>query len=149
MWPSLTPPGADPQAAETPFPKLTNRIFVTIAASDGTLPPIERFNTIYPRYLEAGMGTEPGGLTLRSFRDGTPYQNEDLLYDHRDPASFLVRCTRDGASSPMVGMCLYEKRIGDADITARFPRAWLSDWVSVTRGLQQLIANLRSSGGGN
>ncbi len=71
-------------------------MFLTIANFGNTLPLIERFNTIYPRYLEPSISTEPGGLAVRPFRDGTPYQGEDMLYDSTGPERFLVRCTRDG-----------------------------------------------------
>ncbi len=44
----------------------------------------------------------------------------------------------------------YERRIEQADITARFPRAWLSEWQTVSEGLDKLIrqivgAQLRAS----
>jgi hypothetical protein len=40
------------------------------------------------------------------------------------------------------GNCLLERRIGDADVTIRFPRDWLSDWQSVARGIDQLMTRL-------
>jgi hypothetical protein len=40
-------------------------------------------------------------------------------------------------------MCLHERRIGGADVTARFPRAWLDDWRSVADGIDRLIAGVR------
>jgi hypothetical protein len=43
-------------------------------------------------------------------------------------------------------MCLFERRIGQADFTARFPREWLSDWSDVAQGLETLIAKLRGAG---
>lgn len=141
MWPSLTPP------EERPVPivssKGIDRIFLTIATSD-TLPPMERFKTIYPRYLENSIGTTDSGLAVRPFRAGTPYQGEELLYDNDNPERFLARCTRDGHSAA-IGMCLYQRRIGAADITVRFPRAWLADWTNVLRGIDRLLTSLRIS----
>ena len=76
-----------------------------------------------------------------AFRDGTPYQGEDLIYD--DPApSFFVRCTRNRAG-PVPGICLYERRIDAADVVVRFPRDWLRDWRMVADNLDRLIASLR------
>ena len=37
------------------------RLFVTIASGDGTLPLIERVQTIYPRYLVAEPTAGPTG----------------------------------------------------------------------------------------
>jgi hypothetical protein len=144
LWPSLTPP--DPAANAGPAASASgiDRVFVTITGYGNTLPPLERFNSIYPRYLEASIATTQDGLTLRPFRDGTPYQGEDILYDDRNPGRFMVRCTRDGAGGA-IGMCLFERRVEQADLTARFPRAWLSDWQSVSAGLDGLMKRLRGA----
>jgi hypothetical protein len=142
MWPSLTPP------EERPVPVASSegidRVFLTIAAADNTLPPIERFRTIYPRYLDSSLGTTDSGLAVRPFRTGTPYQGEELLYESGNPERFLARCTRDGAAGA-IGMCLYQRRVGNADITVRFPREWLSDWPTVLSGIERLLASLRIS----
>ena len=44
-------------------------------------------------------------------------------------------------------MCLYDLRIGGADLTARFPRDWLDDWRGVAEGLSKLILSLRAHAG--
>jgi len=145
LWPSLIPP--DPATRPTPVSSsnMVDRVFMTIAASDGTLPPIERVKTIYPRYLDTRLSAMAGGLTSRLFRDGTPYQGEELIYDE-GAGGFLVRCTRNGAGATL-GMCLYDRRIGAADVTIRFPRDWLDDWQGVANKLDILIRSLRANGG--
>ena len=150
LWPSLMPPDPAVKAGPASSPQAIDRIFVTIAAFGNTLPPLERFNTIYPRYLEPSIATTPDALTLRPFRDDTPYQGEDIIYSDRNPGRFMVRCTRDSASGAAIGMCLFERRIERADITARFPRVWLSEWQTVSESLDKLIkqivgAQLRAS----
>ena len=140
LWPALTPPdAAEPHDVARPIDP-NGRLFVTIAAADQTLDPLERIKTIYPRYLSASASTRPDGLAVRGFRDDTPYQGEDLVYDDAAPESFVARCSRTGIGNS--GMCLYERRIGRADITARFPRDWLADWKTVPAGLNRLIARL-------
>ena len=69
LWPSLEPPL--PATAVTPAdaPKVTERIFVTIAGSDGTLPPGDRLKSIYPRYVATGPAVDMGGLQVRAFRE--------------------------------------------------------------------------------
>jgi hypothetical protein len=79
--------------------------------------------------------------TRADWRDDTPYQGEDLIYDAEGP-SFLARCTRDRAG-PTPGTCLYERRIGAADVVVRFPREWLGDWRMVAGTLDRLIASVR------
>ncbi len=141
LWPSLAPP--DPALKPTPADMLTltDRVFVTIAISDGTPPPLQRFKTIYPHYLADKASAGPDGLLMQSFRVDTPYQGEDLLYEPSAPERFLVRCTRK--SGPAPGMCLHEQRIANADITVRFPRDWLADRQVVASGIDRLIAGLR------
>jgi hypothetical protein len=139
-WPSLTPPDASIKPSPNDVPDVTDRLFVTIAASDGTLPPAERLKVIYPRYAGRGVvGTD--GLMLQDFRDGSPYQGEELIYDPAAAERLLLRCTRQVGLTP--AMCLHERRIGGADLTVRFPRDWLSDWRAVASGIDRLIASFK------
>lgn len=144
LWPSLEPPL--PATAVTPAdaPKVTERIFVTIAGSDGTLPPGDRLKSIYPRYVATGPAVDMGGLQVRAFKSGTPYQGEDLIYDPAAPERLLVRCTQTFAGTP--GTCLHERRLGTADVTVRFPRDWLADWRATAVGIDRLIAKIRPGG---
>jgi hypothetical protein len=142
LWPSLMPPDPNAKPAPTEAARIADRIFVTIAATDGTLPPLERLKTIYPRYTETAPLASPAGLTAYAFRVKTPYQGEDLIYDHTSPEKFLLRCSRKLGATP--GTCLHERRIGDADITVRFPRDWLADWRGVADGIERLMARLSS-----
>jgi hypothetical protein len=88
----------------------------------------------------------PQGLALYAFRDGTPYQGEDLAFDAAVPEKFIVRCSRS-LNPLMPGMCLDERRIGNADITVRFPRDWLTHWRDVETGIEKLIAGLQAPSG--
>jgi hypothetical protein len=149
LWPSLDAPDANAKAAPAqgvpPAAQATlERIFVTIAATGSSIPPAERVLTIYPRYTAAEGAPGPGGLTVLAFRDGTPYQGEDLIYDAQAPG-FLVRCTRGIGLTP--GTCLYERWIEAAKLVIRFPRDWLADWRAVAGNIERLIASLRPSRG--
>ncbi len=142
LWPSLTPP--DP--AIKPEPVLSasalDRVFVTITASDG-LPPSERIKTIYPRYLDTRIGAGPDGLAMQPFKDATPYKGEELIFDPADAERFTLRCSDNGKASTL-GICLYEQRVGDADIVVRFPRDWLGNWQMVRERVEKLVANFRA-----
>ncbi len=147
LWPSLAPP--DPAAKPTPPREaepaptpVEERVFVTIAAAGDTLAPGERARSVYPRYTAAAATPGPDGLAILPFREGTPYQGEDLIYVAA--AGFLARCSRDGAG-PTPGVCLYERRIDGADLVVRFPRGWLADWRLLSGNIDRLIARLRAS----
>jgi len=145
LWPSLEPPGPTVALTLSDAPKVTERLFVTIAASDTTLPPAERLKTIYPRYLTPGPAVDMGGLQVRAFRTGTPYQGEDLIVDPAAPERLLMRCTQSFAATP--GTCLHERRLSGADVTVRFPREWLiGDWRAVADGIDRLIARMTRGG---
>jgi hypothetical protein len=144
VWPSLSPPDLTVKPSPATPPNLAERLFVTIAASDGTLPPVERLKTIYPRYTAQPETVGSNGLVVRGFRTGTPYQGEELVYDPAAPERFLLRCTHAVSSTP--GMCLNERRIAGADLTVRFPRDWLSDWRGVADGIDRLLTKLRPAG---
>ena len=140
LWPSLMPP--DPAIKPTVgAPADPNeRLFVTVASGDMTLPLMDRVKDIYPRYLVAEPTAGPDGLTLRGFRDGTPYQGEELVFEQANPEHFLARCSLKGAVGS--GTCLLERRIGNADVTFRFPREWLGNWKAVAGAIDKLVARL-------
>jgi hypothetical protein len=139
-FPSLEPPVAPKHVTadmveETIQP--IDRIFVSIAAHHDTLAPDTRVRTIYPRYLEVAATPLQNGLTMRGFREGTPYGGEDLF--SAGAPSLNARCTRDAATP---GMCLSERRIDGADLTFRFPRSWLAQWRDVADAMDHLTAQL-------
>jgi hypothetical protein len=141
VYPSLAPPDAPRHVTaetveETPQP--IDRIFLSIAAHHDSLAPDILARTIYPRYLDEAVPLPQDGLSMRAFRDGTPYAGEDL-FSAETPA-MIARCTRDAATP---GMCLSERRIGDADLTFRFPRQWLTQWRAVADAMKRLTQQLR------
>lgn len=139
-FPSLEPPEAPKHVSADTVeeqPQPIDRIFVSIAAHHDSLAPDMRVRTIYPRYMEQASTQVDDGLTMRSFRDGSPYSNEDMFIA-ANPA-MAARCTRDAATP---GMCLSERRIEGADLTFRFPRSWLSQWRDVASAMERLTAQM-------
>ncbi|WP_291856329.1 hypothetical protein [Bradyrhizobium sp.] len=141
VFPSLEPPDAPKHVtADTIEEKVQpiDRIFLSISAHHDTLAPDARVRTIYPRYLDQASTPVDDGLTMRSFRDGSPYANEDL-FSAGTPV-LNARCTRDGLTP---GMCLSERRVEGADLTFRFPRSWLSEWRDVANAMNRLTARMQ------
>jgi len=144
-YPSLEPPDAPKHvSADTVEEAIQpiDRIFLSIAAHHDTLAPDARIRTIYPRYLEK-VSTTDDGLTMRAFRDTTPYSNEDLFL--AGTPTLTARCTRDGKTP---GMCLSERRIDGADLTFRFPRSWLAQWRDVANAMDRLTVQLHGPAAG-
>jgi hypothetical protein len=119
-----------------------DRIFLSISAHHDSLAPDMRARTIYPRYLEQASTPGQDGLTMRAFRDGSPYGNEDLFF--ANTPNLTARCTRDAATP---GMCLSERRVEGADLTFRFPRSWLTQWRDVSEAMDRLTQQLRGARG--
>jgi hypothetical protein len=144
-FPSLEPPNAPRHVtAETvdEIDRSIDRIFLSIAAHHDALAPDARISTIYPRYLEQTSSPVDGGLTMRTFRDATPYSGEDLF--SANSPGLTARCTRDAVTP---GMCLSERRIDGADLTFRFPRSWLAQWRDVANTIDRLTLQLHGSRG--
>jgi hypothetical protein len=144
-YPTLDPPDAlrrfSDEAVEATMPPI-DRLFLSIAAHHDTMAPDTRVRTIYPRYLEQGSTPGMDGLTMRAFREQTPYAGEDLFFANSPGLS--ARCSRD-ATTP--GMCLSERRIDGADLIFRFPRSWLAQWRDVADAMDRLTAQLHGSRG--
>src|SRR5205814_1465552 len=121
LWPALQPPDPTTKLAPTETAPPIDRLFITIEPQTITLPPSERVRTIYPRYLADTQFDGPDGLKVISFKEGSPYQNEDLFFDPAVQPGFVTRCSRPGAAGTGAagtpGMCLYERRIDGADVT--------------------------------
>jgi hypothetical protein len=145
MFPSLEPPEAPKHVSADTVeekPQPIDRIFLSISAHHDTLAPDTRVRTIYPRYLEQDSTPIDDGLSMRAFRDGSPYSNEDLF--SANAPSLSARCTRDGATP---GMCLSERRVDGADLTFRFPRSWLGQWRDVAGAMDRLTVQLHGPKG--
>ena len=129
VWPSLDAARSDASSRCRPTrPTSTDRLFVTIAG--------ERQHAVAGRAAQDDLSallstprrsSAPTGSACTRFRDGTPYQGEDLIYDPAR-AGALPAPLHARRIAPTPGMCLHERRIGGADVTVRFPRAWLDDW---------------------
>jgi hypothetical protein len=146
IFPSLAPPEGPRHVSSSEtleeLTQPTDRIFLSIAAHHDTLAPDMRVRTIYPRYLEQASTPGQDGLTMRAFRDGTPYGGEDLFF--ANTPALTARCSRDAAT---LGTCLSERRIDGADLTFRFPKAWLAQWQEVATAMDRLTVQLRGTKG--
>jgi hypothetical protein len=147
LWPELTPPDPTAKPALREEPLTFDRLFISLAGLSGTVSAAERYRQIYPRYFAQGQFAGPDGLIVKRFRDGTPYQGDDLFYDPIMPDPFMARCSRPGAGETP-GTCLVERRIaGAVDVTVRFPRDWLSEWRTLANAIDHVIRSLQPRSG--
>jgi hypothetical protein len=123
VYPSLEPPDAPkhtsaPRRAEAMQP--IDRIFLSIAAHHDTLAP----DTACAPSIRAisSRPRTPGadGLTMRAFRDGTPYSNEDLFVANTRPHRALHPRRRDARDVPE--RAPHRRRRSDVPLSAQL--AW-------------------------
>src|SRR5262249_13407261 len=98
LWPGLVPP--DPALKSTVAAPVdpNERLFVTIASGERTLPLIERVQTIYPRYLVPEPVVGPPGLTLRAFAM-TRHTRAKISFSNQMRPSIFWRVAPERASS--------------------------------------------------
>ena len=128
LWPSLMPP--DPRVKAPTARRSTQGDRAGVRhhrGRDGTLPPLERFKTIYPRYLEPQhRDRRRTACTLQAVprRHALSGRGPDLRPPR--PERFLVALHARRASGRQSASCLFERRIGRPTSPSRFPRDWLS-----------------------
>ncbi|MGZ9104034.1 MAG: hypothetical protein ACXW3Y_14355 [Rhodoplanes sp.] len=76
------------------------------------------------------------------WRAPVPIRAKTLVYDESAPERFVARCSRS-TNTLAPAACLLERFVGHANVTVRFPRAWLADWRALASGLDPLVAELR------
>lgn len=134
-------PSADPRrrAAEELDPM---RVFVTIAPREEALDPAERPARLYARFLESEVWSGPGGLVVRRFEPGSPYELEQLYLAPPDGQAFFARCPRRDAGFLGSAPCLWALRWKGLDVEARFSSTLLRDWEELASGLRAFLASI-------
>jgi hypothetical protein len=118
-------------------------LLVTLRGTDATIAPAERVIDVYSRFLEGDIWSNPGGLVMRRFRTGTPYEGEDLFYSMPDGRDFAARCPsslRNGALGNE--RCLWISRQDGFDIETSFDAALLTQWAEMREKMARAVSGL-------
>ena len=106
--------------------------------SASEIDPVEQPVLLYSRFLERDAWQNPGGLIMRRFRAGTPYEGEELYLSAPDERNFAARCPRQLRSDGLPeDLCLWQTRANGLEIQVRFLPRYLVQW-------QDLAAQVRS-----
>jgi len=134
-------PSADPRrrASEELDPM---RVFITLGPRDEALDPAERPSRLYARFLESEVWGGPGGLVMRRFEPGAPYELEQLYLAPPDGREFFARCPRRDAGFLGSAPCLWALRWKNLDVEARFSASLLRDWEELARGVRAFLASI-------
>ena len=140
-FPDLRPAGASVKAA-VPMAAETQVVF-RISPQDATVDPAERPTKLYARFLSQQSWSHPGGLLMRRFEAGSPYEKEDLYLAPPEGRLFSARCmappqTPDG----LPNTCVSDFRVAGLDVQMRFSPELLSSWELLTERGRALITSM-------
>jgi hypothetical protein len=141
LFPEMSPAGVPPATTTALTAQDPRRlIFVAVLRGDGVLDPSERPQELYGRFLEPDTWQNPGGLLLRRFEAGSPYEDEELFIAPPDGRVFAARCRKPGKGTESIGeACLWRFRQAGADVQVRFSVDLLPQWEAMAMGVGRLL----------
>jgi len=116
-------------------------VFITMTAPDDAVEPPDRPAKLYARFLESEAWGHPGGLVMRRFEKGSPYEGEELFISPPDGRTFFARCTRPGPDG-LPESCISEFRQAGIDVRLRFAPELLPAWQQMTDGAKGLVRSI-------
>jgi hypothetical protein len=123
-------------------------VLITITPKDDSLEPADRPAKLYARFLEGETEAGPGGLVLRRFETGSPYDLELLYVGPPDGRGFFARCPKGQDTSAVApDMCLSLFRDRSLDVELRFAPQLLPQWEALFDGARGFLGRIRSAVG--
>jgi hypothetical protein len=129
-WPSLGP--AEPQSRK--------RLLITLSPPDKVNEPARQLAT-YARFLTSTVWSNPGGLVVRSFRKGSPFEGDEFYVSVPDGKGFAARCPIETAAH-LDEPCRITFQHRGMDVNIRFPRAIIADWAVMLGGVRRTLDGL-------
>jgi len=130
-WPSLGPVA----------PESRQRLLITLSPPDKVNEPATQLS-VYARFLTPTVWSNPGGLVVRGFRKGSPYEGDELYVSVPDGRGFAARCPVETAQTGLDEPCRVTFRHRGVDVNIRFPRAIVADWQIMLGGVRRAIDGL-------
>jgi hypothetical protein len=130
-WPNLGP--VTPQSRA--------RLLITLSPPDKVNEPATQLS-VYARFLTATVWSNPGGLVVRGFRKGSPYEGDELFVSVPDGRGFAARCPVETAADGLDELCRVTFRHRGLDVNIRFPRAIIADWELMLGGVRRVVDGL-------
>lgn len=127
--------------APTAPPEAQVHLALTRAGDD--LDPADRPAALYAKFVSPEVWTNPGGLVMRRFRTGSPYEDEELYLALPDERVFAARCPRrDLPTEAPPEPCLWLVRQNGLDIQVRFSPTHLVDWAGLRERTFALLSKI-------
>jgi hypothetical protein len=130
-WPDLGPASAESR----------DIVHVTVQPLDRD-HGADRQMSVWSRFLTPTVWSHPGGLVIRGFKTGSPFERDELYMTAPDGREFAALCPLTlaaGREEP----CRLTLRHGPFDLAVRLPREALSQWEQVTQIIRARIDQIR------
>lgn len=142
-WPSLGPAQVGPAQLGPSQIQSRQRLLVTLTPQDKVNEPQTQLS-VYARFLTPTVWSNPGGLVVRGFRKGSPYEGDELYVSVPDGRGFAARCPLDNGKSDfgrpdLDEPCRVTFRHRGMDVNIRFPRSIIADWELMLGGVRRTI----------
>lgn len=133
-------PLPQPSARDPDRPMPERLSIIVNAAAPGSPAPAEAFQTIYARFLARETWSNPGGLVMRRFRQGSPYEDRELYIGAGGRGSFVALCPIDGLRE--IEPCTARFRQEELDVELRFNARHLPEWRRFLAASMGLVADM-------
>lgn len=147
-------------SARDPNQPMPDRLSLVLRATSADTPDaMTLFQTVYARFLARETWSNPGGLVMRRFRQGTPYEDRELYIGAGGRQIFIALCPQERASAseqpqasaPQVSLrdiepCTMLLRQGGLDAEVRFNARHLPEWRKLTAASLDLMTKLGGNG---
>lgn len=137
---SPVPPPSPKSAQDLPPDSVTLAITPKADAPD----PAEMFQNVYARFFSRENWSNPGGLVMRRFRAGTPYEDREIYIGAGGARLFVALCPVDIALRD-IEPCSATLRQDGFDIEMRFHARHLPDWRRLTNATLKLASVILTS----
>lgn len=145
-FPDFSPPLADLKRRIIAQSSDQNLVQLVVSAADDSLDPKDRPKRLYARFLESEASVGPDGLVMRRFKQGSPYDLEQLYVAPPDGRRFFARCpnSANAAGRPAQDFCLFVFRRDGLDVELRFAPALLEHWEALADGAKAFLMRIRA-----
>ena len=141
VFPELRPMPKPTKAV--PVPASEAIIVFRIEPQDATIDPSERPTKLYARFLKTESWSHPGGLIMRRFETGSPYEREDLYLAPPEGRRFAARCQAPPSKPDgLPDTCLWDFRLSGLDVQMRFAPDLLASWELLAERGRGLMTSL-------
>ena len=145
FFPDFSPAGSDADiGAKTDLAaRFAKTVTIDIAPADDDVAPDLRVSKLYLRFLDDKDLPAAGGLTVRAFKDDSPFAGDTLFYTPPEGAEFAARCPNGKPDAVTPSTCASAFRVDGLDIGVRFPAPLIGEWSAIKSGALGLVAAAR------